>query len=352
MASRLCAWAILLPVLLATGCSEGTEPSPSATPNIVDGLGDFDRGDDMDPVEAKSLDRQVKELTRDCMVANGFEYTVIVAEEPATPEPEPSIATLADAQENGFGISTWLTMDPDELLATYLAEKELAAAQSEDANSLYVAALSESEAAAYQTTLYGVEGDFTESTWGGGCHGRALQEIHGDSPPPALDASVGQLYDDLQEEYLADPRYIALTARYGECMRENGFSFQSNSEVYDQGQAEIRARLVEIVGEEAATHPDPLEGMTPAEAEEFQLTASDEEMAARTVAVWKSHPLPPHDAAALASLQHEEIALAMAHVDCTNADTEDFAALRVTIEAEFIKEHESEFLALQEARAD
>ena len=250
------------------GC--GSDPAPAEDPpaDVEDELG-FD--------QAGILARQsrVEAATRDCMRAQGFQYTPI--------DPYAQRAKLLGnaritdeefLQQFGYGISTlWgrgrNAADPNERARLALAP---------------------ADRRAYDSALWGenVGASFTEAVDSGnfaklgGCTRTATEKVFGGSQ--VLTELQGKL-DELEERILQDQRMVRAIEAWSRCMAGRGFRYEEPESI----DSDMFKRMEDIVGPlpgQFATGPAPGE---------------------------KARPI---DQSALSQLQREEVATARADHAC------------------------------------
>jgi hypothetical protein len=203
---------------------------------------------------------QAENLIRECMKAQGFDYT---------PVPEPVGSSLSDEEfhkQYGYGITT-------------LYDKRQAAAG--EANQTARSSLGDAERVAYDRALYGNDttatfadaidnGDFTRV---GGCTKKATDQVFGGVE---VIQSLQTKLDALDERILADPRVVKAVRKWSACMTEAGYDDLASPDEVD---IVLHSKLEALVG--------------PPE-----------------------NPKPDYDRAALAALQREEVAMVAADLKC------------------------------------
>jgi hypothetical protein len=265
----LIAVALLGAALAMTACGGGDKGNDKpAKGDIEDQLG-FDQ----DGILARQS--RVEAAIRDCMKQQGFDYV------PVDPVAQRSAlfgsARLSDldfAKQFGYGISTlWgktsATADPNQRLR---------------------ATMSPADRQAYDRTLGGDNpgatftsavdtGDFNEL---GGCTRDATDKVFGGAQ--VLTQLQGKL-DQLEERIFSDQRMVKAVEKWSQCMADAGFRYEQPEAI----DTDMYKRMEIIVGQvpgQFATGPAP--GVKP----------------------------PPYDHAALDSLQHDEVAIAVADYNC------------------------------------
>jgi hypothetical protein len=196
-----------------------------------------------------SIERQsrVEGRIRDCMRAQGFEYTPVdpVARQQALT----GKAHLSDEEfvkQFGYGISTLFGRG---------------SAQS-DPNDVLRKSLSAADRAAYDRALWGDNpsatfaealdtGDFSEL---GGCTKQASDAVFGGAA--VLEAVVGKL-DELDQRIVEDQRMVRANEKWAACMRDSGYRYEDA----DQIDEDLLKRFQAIVGvgvrSGATAPPDP-----------------------------------------------------------------------------------------------
>ncbi|QTE28879.1 hypothetical protein [Pengzhenrongella sicca] len=175
---------------------------------------------------------RVEEIVAACMRDEGFEYTPVDQSMNSTSFAADDLdvqwGTKEFAAQYGYGATT----DPGGMQAASEAE----AADGEefvDPNQDYVAAMSETEQAAFYAALYGAQSEVdpaadpeevVEYNWeDGGCQGKAQHEVYEGGAEAdefsALQDDMGALY----EAVAADPRLAAVNAEWASCMADAGF---------------------------------------------------------------------------------------------------------------------------------
>lgn len=234
-AAALVAAALALTACSSDGGGGSTSGSTEWTPGPLDEFQariygysfDDERSTEEMQAESDQQNRRVEELVAACMQDEGFDYTpaennggtVYASDED---ELDVEYGTKAFAEKYGYAISTdpWGFEDqPQDDGSEYV-----------DPNADYVAAMSETEAAAYQEALWGppveyVEGeDQTEYDWTtSGCYGAAQHEVFEGGQETdefsGLEDELNRFYETVQ----ADPRIAELNNRWASCMADAGF---------------------------------------------------------------------------------------------------------------------------------
>lgn len=262
------------------------------------------------------LGRQAEVKIAECMLAEGFEYTVVDYGDLGD-------VTIADdedreyAEEYGFGI----TSNPFE-------ESFEAFDQFEDPNQDYVESLSPGEQEAYQATLFG-EDAFSPPADGepetfipGGCEGEAFQEVF--SFVEVFD-EFNDDFDAIEEARLADPRMVDAASGWSECMAGAGFSYSD----VQGARTDISRRYQAIVSNPDASE-DPEAGRSSGEA-----VGGDGE----DTFFFGPVTLKPEYQEQVDALAEEERAVALASWDCNEDFREVENAVRIEYEQKFVDEN-------------
>ena len=249
-------------------------------------------GIDDDGIRVKQT--TVENLVRDCMKVEGFDYVPV--------DPAAQQAALVGAQgmskedfekQYGYGITT-----------LYEQRRKLAVA---GPNKALRDSLSEADRKAYDHALYG---DDTSATFGqaldtgdysrlGGCIKTGTDQVFGGAD---VLQSLSTKLDELDQKIRADARMVKAVREWSDCMRDAGYPNLAEQEDVD---TVLKKKLEGIVG-------------SPGE-----ITAASAEPA-------------DYDKAALASLQHEEVAMVTADKKCEAAHVE-------SVEDKVTAEYESSF---------
>ncbi len=224
------------------GCGGGSKPhSASATPEMgaIDQLWqDASKGQDEEYWNDQQM--RVEELVAQCMAEQGFEYTPVDYSQmrgsaiEASGEGDsdvPEWGTLEFAKQYGYGQTTNPYGDAAD------AEPSDDGEEFVDPNQAYQDAMTETERAAYEEALWGVQPNFTTDeewenwnpTWEEqGCQGFAQHEVDpnassgsdGDKNKWAdLEAEMQTMYDSLT----TDSRITAVTEKWVSCMADAGY---------------------------------------------------------------------------------------------------------------------------------
>jgi hypothetical protein len=260
--------ALLGAALALTACGGSDKKSAPVKGDIEDQLG-FDQ----DGILARQS--KVEAAIRDCMKQQGFDYV------PVDPIAQRSAlfgsARLSDldfAKQFGYGISTlWgktsATADPNQRARAALGPADRQA---------YDRALGGEDPGATFTSAVDT-GDFTKL---GGCTRKATDKVFGGAQ--VLTQLQGKL-DQLEERIFSDQRMVRAVEKWSACMADAGYRYEEPEAIDTDMYKRAEAIVGQIPGQ-FATGPAP--GVKP----------------------------PPYDHAALASLQREEVAIAVADYNC------------------------------------
>ncbi len=301
-------------------------------------------------------EQQVQELIAECMAQEGFEYI------PATrPFDDVGFGSPGDtefAAEFGFGITTF-----------YGQESAFFEDDWVDPNAAIVQGLSVSERNAYYDTLYGssissggfgsdtdsaiaVSGDGSGSeeviadVEFAGCSGEAYEEVYNFE---GLEEVYEQLdLDSLFERVEADPRIAETYMEWSECMNERGYDYEDPDSMYEAAYTDIHERFQEIVGSSGGFF-DPFEGMSTEEVEELMTSMSPEELD-DFFTQGEQTTQQDIDQEALAALQAEERALAVANAECSVDLFEQFMEIYREYEAALVDENRALLEQVRDSR--
>ncbi|WP_066582455.1 hypothetical protein [Cellulomonas timonensis] len=193
--------------------------------------------------ESAKRHKKAENIIASCMQEAGFEYTPQdVPSQPASLDDAERMGPVEWAEKYGYG---WSAGPESEI-----GEEEFV---SPDAD--YLAAMSESEAAAYSLALFGEQQDVdTESGWDwtkGGCNAKANHEVYSNLNAAYEDPAYEDLHEEQRrmfEKVPDDPRLAAINAEWSACMNEAGFDFARVSEAHESI-AEAYAALSETTDE-------------------------------------------------------------------------------------------------------
>ncbi|WP_066582454.1 hypothetical protein [Cellulomonas timonensis] len=178
-----------------------------------------------DDVDYEKLQVEQENIVAACMQEAGFEYTPReVSGSSFEWDEDLEWGSEEFAEKHGYGYSIGSESEDGE------------EAVQVDPNADYVAAMSESEQAAYWEALWGPEqpealDEEAETTWDwttAGCNGKASNETYGSTMSAYEDPAFVELQDEigtLYEKVASDPKLTALDAEWSDCMNEAGFDF-------------------------------------------------------------------------------------------------------------------------------
>jgi hypothetical protein len=264
--------------------------------------------------DAEAMARQ-EEAIRDCMVAQGFEYTPVDRRGDIQIR-EVNLEDEEWVRQNGFGITTNFPPDRDQQPS-----------EENDPNRAYRQSLSAEQQEAYDRALFGESRDVPGngpvtsgasggpgfSTFGGegGCLAQALEESGADFGDSALDDAL----QELEEQIRNDARVIEANQEWAACMSDRGYTYASREEAIE----DIASRFREIIGAE-----------TP---------GGDEDEGGIAIIIG-GDPNAEYDQEALAELREEEIAVALAAFECGKDSIDGvLREVREEYEAQFIDQH-------------
>lgn len=283
--AALPALAATVAALVLAGCTGGGSSTPSD-----DETGPmtafFEKvGGSFEDEDYARQQREVEEIVAACMSEQGFEYN------PAEPmdvrsgadDDLPEWDSKEYAEQYGYGATTSEEM--------YGSGEEYV-----DPNADYVAAMSESEQAAFYEALYGKQEEIdpeadpdaeVEYNWeDGGCQGKASHEVY-EQDQIWDDPALEDMFDEMNTEYenLADePTLRKAQDEWATCVADAGFDFASPEEAQQSIYDELNA-LYEAVAPadpeaeldpDASYEPDPA-AMATLKEKELKLAAADYE---------------------------------------------------------------------------
>lgn len=337
----------------ATGSTEG---SGEEGETLADFFGWGSDDPEQATAEMREQEEQIQESIRQCMAEEGFEY--IPVKQPEGSFVSVDISAEEYAAKQGFGISTWVGNEE----AFTGPEVEFV-----DPNQELVEAMSEGEREAYYAALYGSEEEQREAStfeidpetgeeiqmmegFGVGCQGEASEAVYGGQDDPYVE--LGPELEAMYERIQADPRIVGLNGEWASCMSGKGYQYESQEQMYEAVYEDFQKRLEEIVGPNGG-YVDPFEGWTQDEIEAFFEEKTEEEIEAFFEQAQNQEP--EYDKTALAALQQEEIALAVAAAECQEGFEEVYSEVSAEYEGEFIaanRDKLEEIKASQRAGSD
>ena len=364
--SRAWGWLLVL-VLMVAACGTEAQPATDAdsaadsdvttttleatttTEAVLDEdltLGDFFGfgGSDEDQQEQwRQQEVEIQESIRTCMAEQGFEYIPVSY-------PNDFIDFEFDEREwaetNGFGVTTWFLQEEEQ----FFPEDDFV-----DPNQENIEAMSDSERDAYYEALYGdyeeyeptydEDGNeiFEFEGFGSGCEPEAYEAVYGGQDDVYLE--FGEELEALYEKVESDPRIVAIQDDWSACMADLGYTFSNQEEMYEYIFTDFQARADEVLGSQ---FNDPFAGWTEEEINEFFETKSDEEIEAFFVEA-ESATRSDVDEEALAALNEEEIALAVADIDCRGDSQDIYQEVYAEYEADFVRQNRTRLEEIRDA---
>ena len=268
--------------------------------------------------------RQVEEVIVVCMAEQGFEFAVSGAAQQNEVQQRQNELTLREwTLEYGFGIST--------------SFDSIAQDQTSNPNAAILFSLGENEREIWIETLSGST-ELGAATGGGfgsrpleeqGCIGRALIETGGQDAIEGL-SDFGDIYGEGEAAIYDRRDMIDAVDAWTRCMSEAGYPNYSD---LDDPEGEISDRLEVVTAPMSAA----IDNLTP---EEGQALVSGESFDIAS--------LPDLDVDALRELQAEEKAVALADLDCYEAEVQAiFEPLRDEFERGLLTDYAAEFDAIK-----
>lgn len=269
---------------------------------------------------------QVRESILRCMAAQGFEFDATAANNRNEVEERQNDMTIREwTSEFGFGIST--------------SFDSIAQSRATNPNGAIFRSLSPAEQELWALTLNGVGvsglgggGDQVSNTrplQDQGCIGQALLETGGEEAIEGL-GNFGDVYDEGEAALLERREVVEVVAVWSRCMSEAGFAEFAG---LDDPEEEVRTRFQEItapIGPALAELSD----------EEGQALLSGESL--------DVEKLPGLDVEALREIQAYERELALADLDCYEAEVQAvYEPLRDEFENGLLEEFATEFAAVK-----
>lgn len=310
-------------------------PESGEEPASLNSFFGFDPNDpDASREQFRRWERRQQELIAACMANQGFEYVPVVTTSSVTGF---GLDEEQFAREQGFGISTRF----DLLDENYPP-------QPPDPNDAITAAMSESESDAYYAALYGEETELEAGAeesaatfWGGGCQGEAAQEVFGQAD--AIFSELEPLLNDLQERVDADPRLAGADQGWTACMSDRGFQYEDADDVWNTALDDLQKRYEAIAGSS-----DPFAGWSDERIQEFLANSSPQELD-DFYEQFDRQARQNVDEEALAALQQEEIALAVANYECGEERRQLVQEVQSEYEKEFIRQNQDALLRARDS---
>ena len=308
-----------------------------------------------DPGRARAFytrqEQKVQDLIAKCMATGPFEY--IPAVRPSTDSTEDRMdSDERYAREQGFGISTQFDLfeDIDD------ASRSSDVAEWTNPNQEIVEALAVAERQAYNDMLYGVvdddpdlgggetEGEATDDL-STGCMNQAYEKVYS-----AIDDISSQLdLASLITKATADPRTQDAYEQWSQCMSAKGHEYRHPDNMYEEVYTDLQSRYEEIVSQqdgqgvfddgEFFEQEDVEAQVGDVEAQVGDVEAQVGDVEAQT---------GDDQDTALAELQAEERAIALANFECSKDLNEQLNNISAGHEAEFIMENSDVFVSLQD----
>ena len=296
--------------------SASSSPSASTESPLGDLLGIPIGNDDEADEYFSELSRQAEVSIAECMLAQGFEYEVVDYSGIEALGTSVDFDSREFAEEYGFGISSNPFEESFEAFESF-----------EDPNQKYIESLSEGERDAYEQALYGELPDFDSDDFEGfepaGCQGEAFESVFAFGE---VFDTFGDAFEELEEEYDADPRIVQASAGWSDCMNEAGYRYTD----FDSAEADFDQRYNTIV-----RAPDAfadVEALPPEEVTEDVGVTED-------VFVFGPQSLNPEAQAKVDELAVEERAVAVAAWDCNAPVREIEDEVRLEMEQRFVDEN-------------
>ncbi len=324
-------------------------------------LGDFlgwTQGADFDEEAAQAEwaqnEREIQEAVAICMSAEGFEYIPVdTAAQNAfweqQYEEDLEWGSKEWTERYGFGVSTQRfsqeQVGPDLVGNIYSSVSEDEGPV--DPNQEYVESLGPDEQTSYYEALWGdgqgyewdealsedeneaAMDDYFQSYIPTGCEPVAQEEIYnegGQDRWQAFDTEFGEALQEMEERMESHPDVIAFRSGVRTCVEERGLEFLTDQESYEYFELALTD-----AGLGWDDEVDPLEGIDTTDFTDEDFNRIWEEA--------QSKPLPADKLAALAEVQENEIATAVALMECGGGWQNEQAALqsvRIEIEEEFL----------------
>jgi len=294
-------------------------------------------------IDYQEQERQLQELVAVCMREEGWEYTPVEYPSEYYDFSEPTDdEELERIQREGLGVTYWTLHAFDDS-----ADVDDPFTDFQDPNLDYLDSLSQSEQEAYYVSLYGEpmsdEGvEITALQEDGGCYGKANVQVRGDDPSqdPAFWDAMAPYYDDINDRYVADSRYIEINKAWSACMKDAGYDFTDQNAFYEWAYSNFDARQQEVLGDDFWS--DPTAGWTQEQIDDFFATATAQEQEE----LFAPPKLTDEQRTALQAIHDEEVAIAVAEFNCSKGNNAKLAEVYSDVEATYALEHEDELRAL------
>lgn len=306
---------------------------------------DFGDTDNMEQ-EFAEMERQVQQMTAECMIEKGFQYTpqqqgsTIFFGGPGGDE----LPYFSDewVAKYGFGISTQrFSQSSVGDLVGYPDEEFNGPDEAfTDPNMEYLETLSPGEQEAYQEALWGQPPDFDGADPDesfmfepSGCQGDAMTSVFEQGPGggEAFYNAFGDELDAMEERAEADPRYVEFNDEVTSCVSEAGMTWIDQEELYERFESRLSAIQPSGFGPGSG---DPLEaaGLDPEEMSDREIDEFFRDL----------NRLDPADLDELAAIQAEEIALAEVVIGCGGGPLNEqwvLGEVRAEYEQKFLDEN-------------
>lgn len=283
-----------------------------------------ERSDDEWQAQFDDEERRRQEIIAQCMTEQGFEYI------PVDPGAGGGAVIVSESSWEDYGTVEWAAQYGYGIATMYTDQTEIVDDSGEgqrDPNEDIIAAMSESEQAAYWEALWGPEQEADEDgiveydPANAGCHGRAELEVYGDQDVDQAwnDPQFEDLFtamDSVWEDLENHPEIAELNAAWNSCMADAGYPgwsqpWEAESAMHDE---------VNALWDEAHQDYD-----------------------------WESDDEPPMpDPAAMEEFKQREIAVAVADFGCRDDVDYEQESMRVQFEVEqaFVDANRAELDAL------
>lgn len=196
-----------------------TEQPPSASP-LSDTIG-------YDPVLGIWNGQALQDDVADCMQSLGFDYSVQATDD----EQNDLTLSEADAQSVGYGITV-----------AFLGGDQTTAPTPQDQ---YVAGLSDTERAAYESALY------DDAAGSAGCLTDAQHRFYGAGPDGAVPLELENAISDIRDRVASNPAVIQAEADWSTCMTSAGYEYPNRA----AARADIQGQLDAITGLTTSNQP-------------------------------------------------------------------------------------------------
>ncbi len=249
---------IALAVVVFGACSTSKTTKPAGTDSVAPA--EFG----LTPAQlAEHIDR-TEQLIAACMTTAGFRYVALDARSiqsaMASDKSAPGLSSEEYVKQYGLGIST----QPDKPIVTFGAGPD---------NALYLNGLPATDQIAYRRALWGEHPEHTHTLAveqedfanTGGCTRHAAQQIY------TADQLSGTYINPGDARVAQDPRMIAATKKWADCMHAKNFDYDQP----DQVETDLRNRLAAITqGQDTKTITGPaLEALKALQGEELAVAA-------------------------------------------------------------------------------